>query len=534
MPKQKLDTKSRKNSKFTPDNKKNDSQITNSQTHSRTLDPILSPTHSHSHNSNPIPKSKSNKFKNYIQNQIHKHIYKYKNNPEYQKVLHLLTIKFLLTFNFILIQTTKDTLIVSSSGAEIIPILKGGPVIITSVFFTWLYSKLSKKLPRDQLFTSVLGFFIAFYFIYATILMPFRDCLTPHKMGQALLNLVGEKRQFIAMAFINWIDVLFFIITELWSTMVLLVSFWGFANQISSIQEAKKFYGILPIAGHISLVIGGVLVAIISSKFLNLSFFVSTQILLGIFCIFTFIALAIFKKSYKKYAKPIKPTKSTKERSFIKSMQQIWLNKPLRIIATITICYGFSVNMIEMGWKAYMKEFFNDPKFYQATIGMTYSATGLSSLIFSIFFGRSIISKIGWYRASQLTPITAAITTIIFCAVFSINHIYSLSIAVIFIGALHNILLKTMKLSLFDPTREMIYIPLGEDEKTSGKAAIDVFCFRLGKSSSSWVQILLIEFIGFGSFLAAFDSAIIIVAVVLFGWIMSIKSLKNEKSFEGL
>jgi AAA family ATP:ADP antiporter len=190
--------------------------------------------------------------------------------------------------------------------------------------------------------------------------------------------------------------------------------------------------------------------------------------------------------------------------------------------------------MIEMGWKAYMKDFFNDPKFYQTTVGMTYSATGLSSLIFSIIFGRSIISKLGWYKSSQLTPIIAAVTTILFCGAFFLDYIYSIPLVIIYLGALHNILLKTMKLSLFDPTREMIYIPLGEDEKTSGKAAIDVFCFRLGKSSSSWVQILLIEFIGFGSFIAAFDSSIVIVALVLFGWFMSIKSLKNEKSFESL
>lgn len=451
-----------------------------------------------------------------------------------EKLLHLFLLKFLLTFNFILAQTIKDTVVVSSAGAEIIPILKGGPVIISSILATWLYSRLSKKMTRDKLFQSILGFFLVFYLIYAFIFIPFRPYLTPYESANKLRDIIGHNREFVVMIYQNWIDSIFFIITELWSTMVLVVSFWGFANQISSINDAKNFYGILPIAGHISLVFGGILVASISSDFLNLSFNTSTQILLVIFSISTIISMFIYNKSYKKFAKNIVIDSKKIKRSFVESMQQIWINKPLRVVAIITICFAFSVNMIEMGWKSYMNNFFKDPKQYQSCVGITYSATGFLSLLFSIIFGHSIIKKLGWYRSCQLTPIIAAIVTVSFCCSFFIDHIYPISIAVIVFGSIHNIALKTMKLSLFDPTKEMIYIPLDEDEKTSGKAAIDVFCFRLGKSSSSWVQILLIEFVGFGSFLAAFDTVLIIVALVLFAWIFAIKSLKTESNFKNL
>jgi AAA family ATP:ADP antiporter len=164
-------------------------------------------------------------------------------------------------------------------------------------------------------------------------------------------------------------------------------------------------------------------------------------------------------------------------------------------------------------------------------------ATASLTLFMMLFVGGNVIRRLGWGTAAMFTPIVLGITGILFFAfvIFSdqLGGFVSmfgttpLMLAVIF-GMIQNVMSKASKYSMFDPTKEMAYIPLDPEVKLKGKAAIDVVGARLGKSGGSLAQQGLLIAFNAASIVQVAPYIAAILVAILVAWVFAAKILSKK------
>lgn len=103
------------------------------------------------------------------------------------------------------------------------------------------------------------------------------------------------------------------------------------------------------------------------------------------------------------------------------------------------------------------------------------SATGAVTFGMMLL-SRVIFRKFGWGVAAQITPVVLLITGVAFFGLLLFGGpiapwLASIGmtplLAAVYVGALQNIFSKSAKYSLFDPCKEMAYIPLDDETKVN-------------------------------------------------------------------
>ena len=166
-------------------------------------------------------------------------------NQEVKKFLLIGSIKFFIILALTLTRDTKDTLVVTQCGAEAIAFLKIYGVLPAATGFIALYSKMSNVLGKKALFYTTCIPFLTFFGLYDIFIYPNADRLHPSLAsveafipGDASSGGMGVMAKIIA----NWTYALFYIMAEIYSSVSVGLLFWQFANDVVSVDQAKRFY----------------------------------------------------------------------------------------------------------------------------------------------------------------------------------------------------------------------------------------------------------------------------------------------------
>lgn len=481
---------------------------------------------------------------------------------ELKKFLPMGIMMFCILFIYTVLRDTKDAILVNApgAGAESLAFAKGIGVTASAVLFMILYTKAANLFNREGLFYVTALPFLIFFGLYPYFIYPHVESL--HMSLATILEYQAAypKLTWIVPLVGNWTYTLFYILSELWGSAVLSLLFWQFANAITPVKEARRFYGMFGFLGNFGLLLSGPAIIVVSESIHNmgLSRAESTGLMLQYLMAFVIAAGVVLLSTFYwmnrnvltdiRYYNPeaMGETKKKKPKlSMGESFKYILQSPYLGLIAMLVLAYGVSINLFEGVWKGQIKIAYPTEVEYNRVMGGLSTLTG-GIAVMLMLIGSNLLRSFSWRTCALITP-AVLITGILgfFGLIYYNNSLLTdnmsileairqdiiskeLIVFAVGLGLFVNAFGKAVKYSLFDPTKEMAYIPLDPELKVKGKAAVDVIGGRGGKSLGSYVQMGLLTMFS-GSALYQLVPIIAPVAVgVVFLWILSVFGLSKR------
>lgn len=461
---------------------------------------------------------------------------------ELKKLVPMFMMFFLTTFNYNVLRNAKETLIMTAqhAGAEAIPFIKMW-VVPCAILATMLYYRLSQRKSRQAVFNWIFGGFIGYIFVFAFICYPNAESLHLHGLADWMQSWMPAGAKGFTAIVRYWSISSYYIAAELWSSLVFTVLLWGFVNEVTNVNEAKRFYGILGVGAHSSGIMAGLLAIGLdkcrdfpilpflpsgwegSFYMMNAAVVLSGLIVLGLFgWLHRSVLPPCQRVVEEKQDKPAKKVKMS-----IRAMLSYLANSPyLLCMAGMVLCYNISVNLIENLWKGQMRMLFPDPSALSAFSGKVTIATDIVATITSLVVCSNLIRRRGWFSAAIATPLVIAVTSVMFFGSMFMKHSgfgFSPLWLSVMSGAICVTMTRATKFAMFDTTKEMAFVPLSTESRLKGKAAIDGVGSRLGKSAGSALQSMLL--LTCGSLESSAPFVGIIIPAVLVCWFIAVKSL---------
>ena len=480
-------------------------------------------------------------------------------NHELKKFVPLGLIMFGILFIYTLLRDTKDTLVVNAAGSSLIPFLKFYCVTPSAILFVIFYAKLTNVFSKEKVFYAVVTPFLVFFAAFAFVIYPNLHLLHPSPDLIARLHDSYPSLSGFINVWAYWAFSMFYVLAEIWGSAMIALMFWQFANQVVRMKESKRFYGLFVVIGNLSLILSGQAVKFCSSGIKayfpeEYAWQVSIYLLMTLVVIIGLFVMAVYRwmhlvvltdpKYYDEAESSNKPKKKKEKPSLGESIKIITKSPELGLIAILIMAYGVTINLVEVQWKEQLKFYFQGDKgAYNGFMGDFSTWTGIVTILFSLFIGSNILRMLSWFKAAVVTPLIILLFGGTFFCFILATDIAALKgmvnsflqvlatsplAAATFLGAGIVVLSKAIKYSLFDPTKEMAYIPLDNEVKTKGKAAVDVIGGRSGKAGGAFVQSTLLSILATTEVILIAPFTFVVFLIICVAWVFAVKGLSRK------
>lgn len=461
---------------------------------------------------------------------------------EFRLIIPMALMAFLICMNYTLLRNMKDALVVTANaGAEVLPFIKIWVMLPVALLMTFCFTKLCNRYSQEKVFYIIIGSFLSFYAFFLCVLYPLQDYLHPHAFADYLTGILPVGCKGLIGMIRNWTFTLLYVMSELWSVMILTVLFWGLANEITKVEDSSRFYAVFNVSSNLGSILAGQLPLFV----VNLPPGDALRILLGLAVFSGLITMLIFRWMNRNVL-----TGPEFAALHVARTEQRTMRKPLGLwesfsyvarspylfyIAALVVGYNLVVHVTEVLWKDSLQHLYPAFNDYNVYLGGLTTTISLVSMCMALCIPK-LLKKTGWTFTALVTPVLMLCTCGFFFLFLLVPNspaflgslLFGISpLAVLVVtGAMQNVSSRACKYSFFDATKEMAFIPLDHEFKLKGKAAIDGVGSRLGKSGGSCLILMLL--LTCGSLADSIPYLGVILFVVFALWIYSVRALGSE------
>ena len=402
----------------------------------------------------------------------------------------------------ILVGLKSATLIMSNhSMSEVILVVRGAFVLPASILSYMLYVKLIQHFRSSTIFYGIVCFFIVFWALYAFVLYPYQDQIIPYTLVNKLMLILGRNHQHWVASLRYWMHVLFFLMEELWTQIIVSVMYWGFVNNICSIQQAKRFYGSFISCGVVGVIASALSIVYYSQRYDSHVYVL--QILVSYIIVCAIISMILFRWAHALLGTKIvygNDITLSSRGSLLSGLRYIFLSRYLVCLTVVAISINFCQTLLEGTLESYVRGSVVDITAYRSAFAYRIFFISILALVGSFIAGK-VVQKFGWMAIASIGPIIAGLGCLFFVMSYLKNSMVSSCISnyipmidryIIIFGYIEVIMLRAAGLTFYEEIVQIAYIPLNHKEKIEGKAAIDMVSTRVGKAGSSWLQLILL------------------------------------------
>ncbi len=361
-------------------------------------------------------------------------------------------------------------------------------LVLTTVHFaaksvrqaTFIDSLGAANLPWVYLAVAVISFpvLVLYSRLAARIQLPMLILASTllHVIGLvAFFVLFGLGQDWVAVAYYIWLGMAFAIAVS---------QFWTYANQVFDPRQARRLFSFIGAGGLLGSVLGGTM-AVNVTRALGTRF-----TLLGAAAVLLAVPLTIVLIERRHRPAAVAPVRSRnprleEARGGLRTLRGSRLLGLIAMLMLATVTIGQLVQ-----WQFYWYVEKNTSILDQRTsvIGFSFILMGVAGFLFQLIFTGRIHRVLGVGAGMRVLPGTVAVAQLAVVLAFGTAGVYPL-VWLLFLSE------GSLRHSVDQATRELLFLPVAEDLRVRAKAFIDVFVQRFGKGAAAILILLTLEFL---------------------------------------